>query len=336
MMKIGLAYNLKESIPLQHNEPDDALEEYDSIETVDAISSVLERAGHSVLKLGGGREFLSTVLSQNVDLVFNIAEGLGNHIGREAQVPAVLEMLNIPYTGADSRCLMLCLDKPLTKRVLATTGITTPRWQVITHGNDLDAIDWAIFPFPAFIKPAHEGSSKGIRPNSLVDNIAELRETVLQMLEQYKQPVMVEEYISGDEITVGLLGNKPPQILGIMRVIPRIYTPRFIYSLEMKREWEYRLEYECPAQLDSHILNDIADQSIKIYNVVGCRDFARMDFRIGKNGTPYFLEINPLAGLNPKSSDLSIMARKVGRPYEDIILTILNSAMERYPQCLYK
>jgi D-alanine-D-alanine ligase len=162
-MRIGLAYNLKETIAIQQANCDDAFEEYDSWETVELIAIALEAGGHTVTMLGGGREFLDKILHDKVDLVFNIAEGLGTYRSREAQVPSILEMLDIPYSGSDPQCLAICLDKPLTKKLVASQGVSTPNWHVIFNRQELRQIDRFDFNFPAIVKPAYEGSSKGIR-----------------------------------------------------------------------------------------------------------------------------------------------------------------------------
>jgi D-alanine-D-alanine ligase len=329
-MRIGLSYDLKDKVPEPQGKPEDALEEYDSLETVDAIAKAIEAQHHSVVKLGGGREFLNNVMGQRVDLVFNIAEGLGNHRSREAQVPSVLEMLGVPYSGSDPLCLAVSLEKPLAKRLVSFSGVATPRWQVVSDTRQLKEVEWGQFPLPAFAKPAHEGSSKGIRITSRLESSQQIVEAVAGLLEYYQQPVMVEEFISGEEVTVGVIGNSPPKVVGIMRVVPRKKTDYFVYSLEVKRDWESLLTYECPALLGKGVLQDIADSSLKAYEALGCRDFARMDFRIGPDGTPYFLEINPLPGLNPKSGDLPIMAGKMGWTYEALISAVLNAALQRY------
>jgi D-alanine-D-alanine ligase len=151
-----------------------------------------------------------------------------------------------------------------------------------------------------------------------------------KLLEQYQQPIMVEEFISGDEVTVGIVGNSPPKLVGMMRILPKKRDRFFVYSLEVKRDWQNQVEYECPAQLEAKVLKKLADFSLKAFETLGCRDFARMDFRISPEGTPHFLEINPLPGLNPKSGDLPIMAGKMGWTYEALISAILNAALQRY------
>jgi D-alanine-D-alanine ligase len=332
-MKIGLAYDLKDEVASTPNLPEDALEEYDSPETIEAITAVIESMGHSAIKIGGGREFLANILQSNVDFVFNISEGQGNYKSREAQVPSALEMLGVPYSGSDPQCLTICLDKPLTKTLVATAGVRTPRWHLVSDYKQLNSLTTDV-PLPAFVKPAYEGSSKGIRLGSRVETAAQASEIAAGLLEKYLQPVMIEEFIAGDEVTVGMLGNCPPSVLGIMRVLPKQNNAHFIYSLEVKREYEQLVDYECPAHLDTATLKEITDFSLTVFKLLGCRDFARLDFKLDPQGVPYFLEINPLAGLNPKSSDLPIMAYKLGWTYQSLITAILNTALQRYPQCV--
>jgi D-alanine-D-alanine ligase len=327
-MKIGLSYDLKDSISPGQEQPEDALEEYDSVETVDALKAAIASQGHTVVKLGGGRSFLERILKEKVDFVFNISEGLGNYRGREAQVPSVLEMLDIPYSGADPQCLTICLDKHLTKKLVALEGVPTPKWQVI-HYEQRQSTDWKALPYPAFVKPVWEGSSKGIRLNSLVRDPAQMQTIVTDLLQKYHQPVLVEEFIAGEEVTVGIVGNVSPKIVGIMRVVPRQKDVNFVYSLEVKRDYEKLVDYECPAQLDPQTTRKIQEYSLKAFNILECRDFSRVDFRISQDGTPYFLEINPLAGLNPRSSDLVIMAKLVGMTYPELITSIFTAALKR-------
>jgi D-alanine-D-alanine ligase len=331
---IGLAYDLKDSVQAEQSAADDALEEYDIPETVDIIASALRSKGHQVAMLGGGTEFLNNILGTRVDFVFNISEGRGNYRSRESQVPAVLEMLHIPYSGSDPYCLALCLDKPLTKKLVEEAGVRTPKSRTIRNREEMYRSLVNSFPFPAIVKPACEGSSKGIRLDSLVHEPHQVIDTVENLLESYNQPVMLEEFIEGDEVTVGIVGNSPAHIAGIMRIIPRQKDRPFVYSLEVKRDWKKLVDYECPALLDKAVLDRIKAYSLNVFNTLGCRDFARIDFRIGRDGTPYFLEINPLPGLGTYS-DLIIMAIKMGLTHEGLIGNVLDAALERYPQCIH-
>jgi D-alanine-D-alanine ligase len=328
-MRIGLSYDLKAAMPLAQDDPEDALEEYDSPETLEIIATAIETKGHSVVRLGGGREFIDNIRREKVDIVFNIAEGRGNYRSRESQVPAILEMLDIPYTGSDPQCLAICLDKSVTKKLAVAAGIVTPKWLAIANKEELGQTSWDEFPFPAIIKPAYEGSSKGIRLDSIVNTPEQATGTVTKLLSYYHQPVMLEEFITGDEVTVGITGNSPPKILGLMRILPRKNEGPFIYSLEVKRDWKVLVDYECPACLREKVLDDISTASLKAFKALGCRDFARLDFRVSPEGIPYFLEINPLAGLGTYS-DLVIMAIKMGWTHEELICAVLDAALERY------
>ena len=330
-MRIGLSYDLKEAIPEGQDGPDDTLEEYDSSETVGLISAALEAKGHEIVRLGGGREFLDNIRREKVDIVFNIAEGRGNYRSREAQVPAILELLGIPYTGSDPLCLSICLDKSVTKKLVATDGISTPRWIEIANNQYLFQISWDDFSFPVIIKPSYEGSSKGIRLTSLAYTVKEAQEEAQRLFESYQQPVLVEEFIDGDEVTVGIIGNQPPRVSGMMRILPKTQGEHFVYSIEVKRDYLNLVEYECPARLEKKILEKITLSSLQVFKTLGCRDFGRLDFRVSPQGIPYFLEINPLPGLGTYS-DLVIMAIKMGMTHEELIGSVLVAALERYPQ----
>jgi D-alanine-D-alanine ligase len=334
-MRIGLSYDLK-VLPqegLERHTVDDALEEYDSPETVEIISAALESRGHHIVRLGGGVQFLDNIRREKVDIVFNIAEGRGNYRSREAQVPSILEMLDIPYTGSDPQCLAVCLDKPITKRLAAAEGINTPQWLLVADEEELSRIDWDGFPFPAIIKPAYEGSSKGIRLTSLAQSVSQAEEEVGRILKGYSQPVMVEEFIDGDEVTVGVIGNAPPRLVGMMRILPRKKEKHFVYSLEVKRDYVNLVDYESPVCLPGDVLDKLENFSLGAFKTLGCRDFSRVDFRIGQDGTPYFIEINPLPGLGTYS-DLVIMAIKMGWTHQGLISAVFDAALERYPQCV--
>ena len=332
-MRIGLSYDLKETIATQQASCDDAFEEYDSWETVELIAATLEAEGHTVTMLGGGREFLSKILHEKLDFVFNIAEGRGAYRSREAQVPSILELLNIPYSGSDPQCLAICLDKPLTKKLVASEGVSTPKWRIINDIQELRQIDTRDFSFPAIVKPAYEGSSKGILLTSVVEDVKQAIEVIESLLERYQQPAMVEEIILGEEVTMGIIGNSPPKVLGIMRILPKQKDGYFIYNLDVKRNYLNLVKYECPAGLEEKVLQSIQISSLRAFQALGCRDFARLDFRISTAGVPYFLEINPLPGLGAHS-DLVIMAKKMGWSHRQLINSVLNAAREKYPQCV--
>jgi D-alanine-D-alanine ligase len=329
-MRIGITYDLKADGVAPAGAPDDFQEEFDSPVTIEAIAAALRGLGHEVIKLGDGRELLERLLADPPDLVFNLAEGQGIGRSREARVPAVLEMLGIPYTASDPLTLAVTLDKDCAKRLVRGSDLfAVPQGITIHPGEDpLHALRPARFPFPAIVKPAWEGSSKGIRSACLVDRAEDLPGVVEALRRDHRQPILVEEFIRGDELTVGVLGNDPPRVLGVMRVLPKEPTDRFIYSLEVKRDYERRVRYECPARLKPSMLARVQSAALEVYRRLGCRDVSRVDFRLGPDGL-YFLEVNPLPGLNPESSDLVILAGLLGMSHAQLIEAILQAALER-------
>lgn len=337
-MRIGLTFNVRRAdapsaaevsgvLPLPG---DDLDEEFDSPETIAAIAAALESLGHEVELLGYGEPLLQRLLSgPRPDLVWNFAEGHGAGRSREARVPAVLEMLDIPYTGSDPLTLAVTLDKPLAKQLVAAAGVATPRWFVFEGDAATIACQAASLTFPVFVKPACEGSSKGILNSSVLYDLESLRLALEQLYEVYQQPVLVEEFIVGDELTVGVVGNNPPQVLGIMRVLPREKTSQpFVYSLEVKRDWQRQVCYECPAALAPEDTQRVLAATLAAWRALGCRDVARFDFRL-RAGVPYFLETNPLPGLSPISGDLVLLSRSLGIEHRELVERILSAAIAR-------
>ncbi len=324
-MKIGITYDLKNASLAG---PDDAQEEFDSPYTIEAISTVLRGLGHQTVLLGDGREFLQKILAEPVDFVFNFAEGTGISRSREARVPAVLEMLGIPFTGSDPLTMAITLDKDLAKRLVAAAGVAVPFSFALEPDRDFAEIPLADLKFPLVVKPAWEGSSKGIRSKSFVRAVGELQAVVESLRRDHPQTILLEEYIEGEELTVGILGNSPPQILGVMQVVPKTPGEHFIYSLEIKRDYRRLVTYYCPALLPAETLTAVEQAALRAFRALGCRDVARVDFRM-RGGVPYFLEVNPLPGLNPDDSDLVILAKLVGWTYPQLIETIVAASFQR-------
>jgi D-alanine-D-alanine ligase len=337
-MDIGIAFDLKPDDPLPADAPDDLHEEFDAPVTIRAIADALRSLGHAVRELGDGKPLLEALLKNPPDAVFNFAEGIGTSRSREARVPAVCEMLGIPYTGSDPLALAASLDKDLTRRLAADAGVTVPKgitFRPPVGGYDGDFAEFAPLleeaglTLPVIAKPVWEGSSKGIRNRCLVTSVDQLGPTVAELWTGYGQAVLIEEFIAGDEITVGLVGNDPPQVLGVMRVVPKERVENFVYSLEVKRDFRRLVEYECPAKLPSMVNREIEASSFAVWDALGCRDVARLDFRV-RDGVPYFLEANPLPGLNPESSDLVIMADLVGVTHTELVRMIFEAAAARW------
>ena len=286
--------------------------------------------GHEVELLGDGEPVIRRLLDgPRPDLVFNLAEGRGVGRCREARMPAVLEMLGIPYTGSDPLTLSVALDKDCAKQLVRAHGVPTPEWALV-NPDDLTTIASRLSHLapPCIVKPALEGSSKGILACSLVHSREELLPTIERLAEAYHQPILVEEFIAGDELTVGIVGNRPPEVLGIMRVVPQQATENFVYSLEVKRDWERLVRYECPARLSPEDTQAVNEAALRAWHALGCRDLGRIDFRL-RNHVPYFLEANPLPGLSPKYSDLILLARALAIEYPELIGRIVQAALDR-------
>lgn len=326
-LKVGITYNLKKDFSQRENLPIDFLEEFDSEETIDAIRKVLENEGHEVIKLGGDIGLIDRLRKTSIDIVFNIAEGLQGR-NREAHIPALLEFLNIPYTGSDPLTLSLTLDKAMAKRVIMSQNIPTPRFKKVERMEDLDGLD---LRYPLFVKLCYEGSSKGVRLDSKVLDPQSLEEKTRGLLKTYGSPLLVEEFVKGPEFTVGILGNEDPFVLGVMQIEIKGRPPEeSIYSLEIKREWEEKVRYHCPPLIDRNLLKKIEEVALQSYRALECRDVSRVDIRVGEDNTPYFLEINPLPGLSPVYGDLVIMARSMGWDYARLVKTIFHQALKRY------
>jgi D-alanine-D-alanine ligase len=325
--KVGITYNLKKDFSQKENQPIDLLEEFDSEETIDAIRKVLESEGHEVIKLGGDTGLIDRLRQTSVDIVFNIAEGLQGR-NREAHIPALLEFLNIPYTGSDPLTLSLTLDKAMAKRVLVSQNIPTPRFIKVERMEDLEGLT---LRYPLFVKLCYEGSSKGVRLDSKILDPQSLEEKARGLLKTYGSPLLVEEFVKGPEFTVGVLGNEDPFILGVMQIEVKGSPPEeSIYSLEIKREWEEKVQYHCPPLIDQNLLEKIEEVALRSYRALDCRDVSRVDIRVGEDKTPYFLEINPLPGLSPVYGDLVMMARNMGWDYARLVKTIFHHALKRY------
>jgi len=326
-LRVGITYNLKKDFSQRENQPIDFLEEFDSEETIDAIRKVLEGEGHEVIKLGGDTGLIDRLREASVDIVFNIAEGLQGR-NREAHIPALLEFLNIPYTGSDPLTLSLTLDKAMAKRMVISENIPTPRFLKVERMEDLDGLD---LRYPLFIKLCYEGSSKGVRLDSKILDPSSLEEKARGLLNTYRSPLLIEEFVKGPEFTVGILGNEDPFVLGVMQIEIKGRPPEeSIYSLEIKREWEEKVRYHCPPSIDTSLLKKIEEVALRSYRTLGCRDVSRVDIRVGEDNLPYFLEVNPLPGLSPVYGDLVIMARSMGWDYAQLVDTIFHQALKRY------
>ncbi|MCC7383416.1 MAG: D-alanine--D-alanine ligase [Deltaproteobacteria bacterium] len=327
-MEVGIAFDLRRDLEgVVTSGPEDRLEEYDSEETVQAIAVALEQSGYAPRLLGGGRRLLEQLLAEPPALVFNIAEGFGTR-SREAHVPAVCEMLGIPYTHSDPLTAALTLDKGMAKRIVASAGVPTPRFRVVSNVTEVAALELAL---PLMAKPLFEGSSMGIRRRSRITSASDIAPLVGALLADYRQPVLLEEFQGGPELTVGVLGNgEGARVIGVMEIAPkRVPLSEFVYSLEVKRSWKDEVEYHVPPRRDAALIREVEAVALGAYRTLGCRDVARVDIRCGTDGVPRFIEINPLPGLNPITGDLCILAERSGVPYRDLIRGIVAAARAR-------
>jgi D-alanine-D-alanine ligase len=358
-MRIAVLANLKRNAPTWEGMPPDQWDDLDSPKTVDSIVAALESRGHQAqffeALIQPPYSLVERLTEFQPDLCFNIAE---SHFGdgREAQVPAVLEMLRLPYTGSKVLALALALDKPMTKRVLRYHELPTPEFQVFDEPDeplDEDLLNGDdTLRFPMFVKPSREGTSMGATAESIVHTVDELYAQVGKQLAKYQQPILVEHYIQGREMTIGIVGNisqpaarrvsdhTAPNVLpeGLtffpaLEIDTGAYrdTEAGVYSSRMKVDLVGDDYYICPAPIDPALEYDLQLLAAATFRVIGCKDVARVDFRLDEaNGNaPYILEVNPLPGLNPDYSDLCIQAKAADWAYVDLVNTIVDLAAKR-------
>lgn len=319
---VGVTYNLKRQAPTV---AEDANAEFDSQATVDAVCDAIRSFDLDVVPLEATPELAQQLPERPVDVVFNMAEGLEGR-GRESQVPALLELIGIPYTGSDATTLALALDKGLAKRLVREAGCQTAPFIVMRTGAERLPKDLA---FPVIAKPLHEGSSKGVLATSVLQSETELRDLVCSMAERYRQQVLVENYLPGREFTVGVLGERRPRVLPPMEIVYTRPEEAFpIYSFERKLETE-GLRFEVPAKVQASVARALERDARRVFAALGCRDVARIDFRLDAAGRAHFIECNPLPGLAPGFSDLVVIADAAGIDYRTLIGEILAPAMRR-------
>jgi D-alanine-D-alanine ligase len=323
-MRIAMSYDLRSDY-LAMGWTAEAAAEFDSEKTIHAIETTLRELGHDVTRVGRCVELARRfVAGERWDLVFNICEGAWGR-SREAQVPALCEAFDQPYTFCDPLTAALTLDKALTKRVVRDAGLRTPDFLVVEKLSDLDAVRMA---FPLFAKPLAEGTGKGIDAQSKNRDRAALEEACRRLLERYRQPVLVEEYLPGREATVGIVGTGPEaRVIAAMEIRLLDSAEEGAYSYVNKEEWEHRVALKLVEP--GPFLRECEALALGAYRVLGCRDASRVDLRADAQGRPCFLEVNPLAGLNPGHSDLPLLNEMAGHTYRDLIAAIVDSAVRR-------
>ena len=327
-MQIGLTYDLRSEY-LAEGYSEDETAEFDRDDTIDAIEIAVRRWGHTTDRIGHARNLMARLAAgDRWDFVFNIAEGL-NGIGREAQVPAVLDVHAIPYTFSDPMVMSLTLHKGMTKRVVRDAGMPTPDFAVIESSADIRAVN---FDPPYFVKPVAEGTGKGITGDSIVRTRRDLAAACETLRSAYRQPVLVERYLSGREFTAGIVGTGArSEILGTIEVLLLDTAEPGVYSYGNKENSEELVRYRRVRGQDDPVVAAVESICLRAWRVLGCRDAGRIDIRCDAEGNPFFLEVNPLAGLHPEHSDLPIICGHVGMTFQDLVERIMASAAERVP-----
>ena len=322
-LRIALCYDLKSDYLAAGFSPEEVME-FDEEETVASLAAGLAQIGHRPERVGRGIELARRLAAgERWDLVFNIAEGVRGR-SREAQVPAVCELFDQPYTFSDPLTCAITLDKALAKRLMRDHGLPTAPFAVVERSEDASSVELAP---PLFAKPVAEGSSKGVTRRSRIDSRDELAASCAELIRDFRQPVLVESFLPGREMTVGIVGNGgEARVLGVMEVLFRTGTDA-AYTAENKREFETRVEYQL---LDGQPLAQRAREvALAAYAALGCRDVARIDLRCDASGEPNFLEVNPLPGLHPTYSDLPILAGRAGISYAELLGRIVEAAARR-------
>lgn len=323
-MRIAIAYDLKDdyrALGFAEHE----LAEFDSRDTIDALAAALASLGHEPVPVGHVRAVAARLVAgERWDLVFNIAEGVAG-FGRESQVPALLDAYGIPYTFSDPLACALTLHKAMAKRVAAGCGVPTPAFELVTTPAEAAAVT---LPLPLFAKPVAEGTSKGVTAASVVRSREALVAVSAALLRAHRQPVLVERYLPGREFTVGMLGTAADsRALATLEVLLRDNADAGVYSFRNKAQWRELVEYRLlPA---GPMRREVEEVAIAAWRALGCRDGGRVDVRLDEAGRAHFIEINPLAGLNPGYSDLPIMAALSGMQFRELIGEILSCALAR-------
>ncbi|MCX6779551.1 MAG: ATP-grasp domain-containing protein [Candidatus Magasanikbacteria bacterium] len=336
-LNLAFVYNVRHKKPSLTDEQAIAEAEFDEPSTINGIAHALRKLGHEIYRIEANEEAYAKLksLKNKLDLVFNVAEGLRNQ-DREAQIPAMLENLDIPYVGSKPLAQALCLNKAYTKKVLSYHQIPTPRFQLFYEPNERLSRK---MHFPLIVKPVSEGSSKGITNDCLVNNQMELYKKLAELIEKFKQPALVEEFLTGREFTVALIGNSPVEVLPPVEILfdhlPNNLAPMDSYEVKwILDNPESNLKtIACPAQLDYKKFLQIKKLCLKTKQALGILDWCRIDVRMDSDGRPHVLEINQIPGIMPdpkENSRFPLAARTAGYTYEEMMHKIIKAACERY------
>ena len=322
-MIVGLTYDLRSDY-LREGYSEEQTAEFDRESTVEALENTIKQLGYETVRIGHVRSLVEKLArGERWDLVFNICEGMYG-IGREAQVPALLDAYKIPYVFSDPLVLALTLHKGMTKHVVRDCGIPTPDFAVISKKADIAKVK---LPYPLFVKPLGEGTGKGIDSKSKVNSPGELEKICIELLPRFEMGLIVETYLPGREFTVGIVGTgEKARSVGVMEILPNSEAEAFAYSYINKEECEERVEYRI---VNDELAERCASVSLSAWKALNCRDGGRVDIRLDAEGNPGFIEVNPLAGLHPEHSDLPIICNLQGISFMKLMGWIMESAVER-------
>lgn len=326
-MRVGLFYELHSDYVWRDGDPPDADAEFEPEETLVAVEDAFRLLGHQPVRVGDARTLLRAWDSLEVDAAFNISEGAHSR-NREAYVPVLLELAGVPLLGSDALTLSISLDKAATKDLAAAVGVATPAYRVLKRvtpsPHSLDGLE-----YPLIVKPRYEGSAKGLSEASVVHDYGSLQRQVAHMMRMYEQDVLVEQFISGGgEFTVSVIGNGPPEILPVLQRAVEKRTGIGLHVLERRGQVPAEWEYEIPGDLSPHLEERMADAALRIYEKLECRDFARVDFRVDREGVPWFLEINPLPTFAPDGT-FAVVAELMGMTHVQLLASVFEKAFQR-------
>jgi len=328
-LRIGIVYELLGSYPARPGAPVDADVEYEPEATVDALAAAIERLGHRAVRVGSPHDLLALVGKGEgigLDVAWNIAEGYGGR-NREAWAPVLLEMAGVPALGSDALTLSLTLDKAWAVKLVKAAGVAVPDQALAHFGQDIEKL---LLPgqFPLFVKPRWEGTAKGIRASSRVEDRAALAREVARIQRDYDQPALIETFFTGAEYTVTVIGDDPPCVLPVLQRALDPATRIGLHALEPHAAAGDATEPCLPGTLDFALETELADLAVRVHRALECRDFSRSDFRLDDAGVPHFLEINPLPTFAPEGS-FGILAELAGRDFEDLLAEVLAGGLAR-------
>lgn len=323
-LTIGFVYDLRDDY-LKEGFTEEHVAEFDTEHTISSIAKTLAELGCKVQRVGNAKALLRELTAgKRWDLVFNIAEGVKGR-SRESQVPAILELFDIPYTMSDPLVCAVTLDKEVAKKLVRADGLATPASFVVKTETDIAGVK---LKYPLFAKPIAEGTGKGVDHRSKITSPAQLAEVCKALLGQFNQPVLVEEYLPGREFTTAILGTgEKARVLGTLEFRIKPDAPAQDYSYEVKEYCEKYVEY-FPMPKDQK-RQDVEALALACYRTLECRDTGRVDIRLDADGNPSFMEVNPLPGMNPGHSDLPMIATQEGMSYAQLLKEIVTSALER-------